>query len=119
LWAPNARRVSVVGDFNQWDGRRHPMRKRVEAGVWELFIPDIPDGAFYKFELLGADGSVLPLKSDPLGFRQELRPGTASRVAGLVRHAWRDGDWMGEREGRQARDAPVSIYEVHLGSWRR
>jgi len=119
LWAPNARRASVVGDFNQWDGRRHPMRKRVEAGVWELFIPDIPDGAFYKFELLGADGSVLPLKSDPLGFRQELRPGTASRVAGLVRHAWRDGDWMGEREGRQARDAPVSIYEVHLGSWRR
>ncbi len=119
VWAPNARRVSVVGDFNQWDGRRHPMRKRVEAGIWELFIPAIPDSAHYKFELLGADGNLLPLKTDPVGFRQELRPGTASRVAGLVRHDWRDGAWMDERRARQATDAPVSIYEVHLGSWRR
>jgi 1,4-alpha-glucan branching enzyme len=119
VWAPNATRVSVVGDFNQWDGRRHPMRKRVEAGIWELFIPAIPDGAHYKFELLGADGNLLPLKTDPVGFRQELRPGTASRVAGLVRHDWHDGAWMAERHARQATDAPISIYEVHLGSWRR
>ncbi len=119
VWAPNARRVSVVGDFNQWDGRRHPMRKRIETGVWELFIPGVAGGARYKFELLGPDGSLLPLKTDPVGFRQELRPGTASEVAGLVRHDWGDRSWMEARRDRQATDAPVSIYEVHLGSWRR
>jgi 1,4-alpha-glucan branching enzyme len=119
VWAPNARRVSVVGEFNYWDGRRHPMRKRIEAGVWELFIPGVAEGAPYKFELLDADGRLLPLKTDPVGFSQELRPGTASRATGLVRHDWRDRDWMAERRARQATDAPVSIYEVHLGSWRR
>ena len=119
VWAPNARRVSVVGDFNHWDGRRNPMRKRVEAGVWELFIPEIADGAHYKFEILGADGALLPLKADPVGFRQELRPGTASRVAMPLDHSWRDTGWMEARVRRQAPDAPISIYEVHLGSWRR
>jgi len=119
VWAPNATRVSVVGEFNQWDGRRHPMRKRIEAGVWELFVPGVADGADYKYELLGPDGRLQPLKADPLEFRHQLRPETASRVAGLARHDWRDGAWMAERRARQATDAPVSIYEVHLGSWRR
>ncbi len=119
VWAPNAMRVTVVGDFNQWDGRRHPMRKRIEAGVWELFIPDVAQGSNYKFELLGPDGSLLPLKADPVGFRHQRPPETASRVAGLAAHDWRDGDWMDARRSKQALDAPVSIYEVHLGSWRR
>jgi 1,4-alpha-glucan branching enzyme len=119
VWAPNARRVSVVGDFNQWDGRRHPMRKRVEAGVWEIFIPGVPVGALYKYELLGARGSLLPLKTDPVGFEQERPPSTASRVVGLPRHGWADAEWMMRRQERQGLAAPISIYEVHLGSWRR
>jgi 1,4-alpha-glucan branching enzyme len=119
VWAPNALRVSVVGDFNAWDGRRHPMRKRVEAGVWELFIPAVEPGALYKYELLGRDGDLLPLKADPLSFEQEKPPSTASRVVGLPRHGWRDTEWMGTRHDRHALSAPISIYEVHLGSWRR
>ena len=119
LWAPNARRVSVVGDFNGWDGRRHPMRKRHEAGVWELFIPGVSRGAFYKYEIVGVDGTQLPLKSDPIGFSAEPPPSTASRVNGLVVHDWDDGAWMSTRAGLQDRSAPISIYEVHLGSWRR
>jgi 1,4-alpha-glucan branching enzyme len=119
VWAPNARRVSVVGDFNQWDGRRHPMRKRVEAGLWEIFIPGVPVGSLYKYELLGAHGTLLPLKTDPVGFEQERPPSTASRVTGLVRHDWADAEWMMRRRDRQALSAPMSVYEVHLGSWRR
>jgi 1,4-alpha-glucan branching enzyme len=119
VWAPNARRVSVVGDFNGWDGRRHPMRKRHEAGVWELFIPGLERDALYKFEILGVDGALLPLKSDPLAFAQEAPPSTASRVHGLVRHDWADDAWMEGRGPAQDRSAPISIYEVHLGSWRR
>jgi 1,4-alpha-glucan branching enzyme len=119
VWAPNALRVSVVGDFNNWDGRRHPMRKRHEAGLWELFVPGVPYNAHYKFELLGANGELLPLKTDPFGFSQEAPPSTASRVHGLIEHDWRDGDWMAARRGAQDRSAPVSIYEVHVGSWRR
>jgi 1,4-alpha-glucan branching enzyme len=119
VWAPNARRVSVVGDFNQWDGRRHPMRRRIEAGIWEIFVPGVALGSIYKFELLGPDGALLPLKADPVGFEQEHPPATGSRVVGLPQHAWQDGEWMAVRERRQRTDAPVSIYEVHLGSWRR
>ncbi len=119
VWAPNASRVSIVGDFNQWDGRRHPMRKRVEAGVWELFLPGVAKGAIYKFELLAADGRLLPLKADPIGFAHEVPPATGSRVHGLPRYTWSDHDWMANRKARQALDAPVSIYEVHLESWRR
>jgi len=119
LWAPNARRVSVVGDFNGWDGRRHPMRKRHEAGVWELFIPGVSRGAFYKYEIVGVDGTQLPLKSDPIGFSAEPPPSTASRVNGIVVHDWDDGVWMSTRAGLQDRSEPISIYEVHLGSWRR
>ena len=119
VWAPNATRCSVIGDFNQWDGRRHPMRKRVECGVWELFVPGVEVGALYKYELLGPEGELLPLKADPVAFRAQHPPETASVVAGLVDHPWSDGAWMAEREHRQRPDAPVSVYEVHLGSWQR
>jgi 1,4-alpha-glucan branching enzyme len=119
VWAPNARRVSVVGDFNRWDGRVHPMRRRPEAGIWELFLPGVGAGAWYKFEIKGPDGRLQPLKSDPFAFATELRPGTASRVHGLPVREWRDADWMALRGARLALDAPVSVYEVHLGSWMR
>ncbi|MGR3567943.1 MAG: GlgB N-terminal domain-containing protein, partial [Pseudooceanicola nanhaiensis] len=117
VWAPNARRVSVVGNFNAWDGRRHPMRRRGASGVWELFVPGLAAGEIYKYEVLNAYGHVQPLKSDPVGFAAELPPATASVVAGLPSFAWTDDGWMAERA--DARSAPVSIYEVHLGSWRR
>ncbi|MEO1093064.1 MAG: 1,4-alpha-glucan branching enzyme, partial [Pseudomonadota bacterium] len=119
VWAPNASRCSVVGDFNGWDGRRHVMRKRVEVGVFEMFVPDIAVGAKYKFELLGPHGDVLPLKADPYAFRAEHPPQTASIVAGLVDHEWRDDEWMARRQEAHHLEAPLSIYEVHLGSWRR
>ncbi|MFN3548392.1 MAG: 1,4-alpha-glucan branching protein GlgB [Mesorhizobium sp.] len=119
VWAPNARRVSVVGSFNNWDGRRHPMRKRLGIGVWELFIPGLEAGATYKYEVLGVHGEVLPLKADPLAFAAEQPPATASIVSGLLRYEWSDGGWMSQREVRHATSQPISIYEVHLGSWRR
>ena len=119
VWAPNARRVSVVGDFNHWDGRRHPMRKRVEAGIWEIFIPGASRGSHYKFELIGAHGGLLPLKADPVSFEQEQAPATGSRVAGIAPRDWADQEWMSERQRKQDLSAPMSIYEVHLGSWRR
>lgn len=118
VWAPNARRVSVVGGFNSWDGRRHPMRRRGASGVWELFIPEIGDGEFYKYEILGAHDDLQPQKADPVGFRAEPSPGTASVVAGRMRYTWRDEGWM-EARPADLRDKPVSIYEVHPGSWRR
>ena len=118
VWAPNAQRVSVVGEFNAWDGRRHPMRKRIGVGVWELFVPGLQRGEVYKYEILGAHGERLPLKADPISFYQEVAPATASVVHGLPDYEWRDGDWLEQRQARQALDAPMSIYEVHLGSWR-
>jgi 1,4-alpha-glucan branching enzyme len=118
VWAPNALRVSVVGDFNGWDGRRHPMRRR-EGGIWELFLPGIGEGALYKYEIVGPDGTPQPLKADPVGFGAEHTPGTASVVRDLGGYGWSDGDWMATRGGRTAPTAPVSIYEVHLASWRR
>ena len=119
VWAPNAGRVSVVGTFNGWDGRRHPMRRRAEAGVWELFIPRLLPGTLYKYEILGRDGQVLPLKADPLALATEAPPETASRVANPQPHRWLDERWMRERAQRQAPDAPISIYEVHAASWWR
>ena len=119
VWAPNARRVSVVGDFNAWDGRRHAMRKRIDTGVWEIFVPALGEGTLYKYEIIGADGTLLPLKADPVGFGAELRPSTASVVRDTTRFAWTDADWMAARAARDPRRAPMSIYEVHLGSWRR
>lgn len=119
VWAPNAKRVSVVGGFNDWDGRRHPMRLHPGCGVWEIFIPGVGEGALYKFELVGADGTLLPLKSDPYAFACERPPATASRVVRRGGYAWADAAWMAERAGRNRHDAPMAIYEVHLGSWRR
>jgi 1,4-alpha-glucan branching enzyme len=119
VWAPNARRVSVVGDFNTWDGRRHPMRLRHEAGVWEIFVPRLAPGALYKYELLGADGAPLPMKSDPVAWRVEPPPATASVVDDPSPFRWSDDAWCAQRAQRQAPDAPISIYEVHAGSWMR
>jgi 1,4-alpha-glucan branching enzyme len=119
VWAPNARRVSIVGDFNGWDGRRHPMRKRVECGVWELFVPGIGRGEVYKYEIKGADGELLPLKADPVAFAAELPPRTASIVHGLGDPPWADDGWIATRAASNARNAPISIYECHLGSWMR
>ncbi|HEU0155205.1 MAG TPA: 1,4-alpha-glucan branching protein GlgB [Stellaceae bacterium] len=119
VWAPNARAVSVVGDFNSWEARRMPMRHRGSSGFWELFVPGLRSGHLYKYRIIGPDGAVLPLKADPHAERAESPPGTASVIAEPSRHAWHDGGWMGERWRRNDRDAPISIYEVHLGSWRR
>jgi 1,4-alpha-glucan branching enzyme len=118
VWAPNAQRVSVVGDFNQWDGRRHPMRKRVEAGVWELFVPRLAAGERYKYEILGPHG-LLPHKADPVAGQAEVAPRTASIVADPTPFAWQDDAWMAGRLARHAATAPISIYELHAGSWRR
>ncbi|MEM6486844.1 MAG: 1,4-alpha-glucan branching protein GlgB [Pseudomonadota bacterium] len=118
VWAPAARRVSVVGDFNDWDGRRHVMRWRGGSGIAEIFIPGIGHGARYKYEILGADGGV-HLKADPVGFAADHPPDNASRVAALAAHDWQDRAWMAERAMRQHRGAAISIYEVHLPSWRR
>jgi 1,4-alpha-glucan branching enzyme len=119
VWAPNAQRVSVVGDFNAWDGRRHPMRLRPEAGMWELFIPRLRPGERYKFEILDRDGNRLPLKADPIARATERPPATASVVAELPAFRWTDGEWLRTRAAKQARTAPVSIYEVHAASWMR
>ncbi len=119
VWAPNASRVSVVGDFNGWNGRRHPMRRRGASGVWEIFLPGVGEGAVYKYELLDGQGALLPLKADPLGFGAQHAPETASVVRDLSGYGWRDAAWMEGRANRQDVRAPISIYEVHLGSWRR
>jgi 1,4-alpha-glucan branching enzyme len=119
VWAPNAMRVSVVGDFNSWDGRTHPMRNRGPSGVWEIFIPGMSEGAIYKYEIRPASSDLPILKSDPYAFRSELRPHTGSIVARLNRHAWNDAGWMEYRARNDWLSSPMSIYEVHLGSWRR
>jgi|APTNR8051073442_1049403.scaffolds.fasta_scaffold08354_2 1,4-alpha-glucan branching enzyme len=119
VWAPNARKVSVVGDFNGWDGRRHPMRCRYECGVWEIFLPGVEVGACYKYEIKDRFGNMLAEKSDPFAQEAELPPKTASVVPDPAGYGWEDVDWMRSRGHHNDRDAPVSIYEVHLGSWRR
>ncbi|MFE3835734.1 1,4-alpha-glucan branching protein GlgB [Pseudogemmobacter sonorensis] len=118
VWAPNAERVSVVGDFNTWDGRRHPMRRRGPTGVWEIFVPGLTEGETYKYEIRGPGGALLPLKADPVGFGSEHPPRNAS-VVRRIGGAFGDAEWMAGRAGRNSVDAPVSIYEVHLGSWKR
>ncbi len=118
VWAPHARRVSVVGDFNRWDGRVHPMRCRREAGIWEIFLPDVGHSARYKFEILGAGGQLL-LKGDPFARWTEVPPATASRVCHEAPFAWTDASWIASREVHNARSSPMAIYEVHLGSWRK
>ena len=119
VWAPNASRASVVGDFNQWDGRRCQMRKRIDSGLWEIFIPHLGPGAVYKYEIVSAAGVLQPLKADPFGFAAEMRPSTASVVAQTTDFVWSDAEFLENRRQGEARRRPMSIYEVHLGSWRR
>ncbi|RWB56759.1 1,4-alpha-glucan branching protein GlgB [Mesorhizobium sp.] len=119
VWAPNARRVSVVGAFNDWDGRRHTMRDRKDTGIWELFIPDLRAGQPYKFEIIGPDGVRLPLKADPFAFESELRPATASVTAPPMAHQWGDEAHRNFWQKADPRREAISIYEVHAGSWQR
>jgi 1,4-alpha-glucan branching enzyme len=119
VWAPNAKRVSVVGDFNSWDGRRHPMRVRHQSGVWEIFIPGIGAGTRYKYEIMAREGHVLPLKADPVARQTERPPATASVVASNADIHWTDAEWMRTRAERQSVKAPIAIYEVHAESWMR
>jgi 1,4-alpha-glucan branching enzyme len=120
VWAPNARSVRVVGDFDRWDGRLFPMRSLGASGVWELFVPGIGPGELYKYEIVGRDGK-LRLKADPLAFSMQVRPETASRVWDLDTDAvhWTDAAWMANRASRDPYRSPMAIYEVHLGSWMR
>ena len=119
VWAPNARRVSVVGLFNHWDGRRHSMRLRRDSGIWEIFVPDLGEDEPYKFEIVGAHGKLLPLKADPFAFRSELRPATASITTAPLAHEWHDQEHRDFWAGADIRRQPISIYEVHAGSWQR
>ncbi|WP_323037085.1 1,4-alpha-glucan branching protein GlgB [Pararhodobacter sp.] len=116
VWAPNAQRVSVVGDFNAWDGRRAPMRRR-GAGLWEIFLPGVTLGEAYKYEILPQHGAPM-LKADPMAFGAQHPPQTASVVRAVGDYDWSDADWMANRDAHNTRTAPISIYEVHLGSWR-
>ncbi|MDQ3461820.1 MAG: 1,4-alpha-glucan branching protein GlgB, partial [Actinomycetota bacterium] len=116
VWAPSARVVRVIGDFNGWDGRLHPMRALGSSGVWELFLPEVGDGARYKFEIVTPEGHRR-LKADPLAFAAELAPGTASIVVEST-HDWADADWLQRRRDTDPLRQPLSVYEVHLGSWR-
>jgi 1,4-alpha-glucan branching enzyme len=118
VWAPNARRVSVIGGFNNWDGRVNPMRCMGASGVWELFVPGLKHGELYKYEIKTATGD-LRIKADPFAFFMELRPETASLIWNIDNHLWGDGEWMEERKTRNLFASPMNIYEVHLGSWLR
>ena len=119
VWAPNAKRVSVVGDFDSWDGRVHAMRNRGASGVWEIFLPEVDNGTLYKFEILSRSGDHLGLKADPYGFASELRPNSASVVCGIDGYQWNDAEWLAVRASRDWLHSPMSTYEVHAGSWRR
>jgi 1,4-alpha-glucan branching enzyme len=118
VWAPNAERVSIVGPFNLWDGRRHAMQTRGASGIWELFIPDVGPGTEYKYEIRTRGGGSV-LKADPYGFAMQLRPGNCSVVASLEGHTWGDGDWMQRRAAGDPLTRPINVYELHPGSWRR
>src|SRR5438045_9140485 len=115
VWAPNAQRVSIVGDFNGWDGRVNPMRRLLGSGVWELFLPGVSEGAHYKFEIRTQRGALL-LKADPFGFFSQHGKETSSMVYNLDRYHWSDRDWMKARPEQKLQTSPISIYEVHLGS---
>ena len=118
VWAPSAKRVSVVGDFNYWDGRKHTMQSLGGSGVWELFIPNIKEGDLYKYEVLAQDHQIY-IKTDPYGFHAQIRPDTASRVADLNHYQWNDSDWQESIKEKNPIHEPINIYEVHLGSWKR
>jgi 1,4-alpha-glucan branching enzyme len=119
VWAPNARRVSVVGNFNLWDGRVHPMRHRGSSGLWEIFIPGMGEGELYKFEIRSSVGKLVALKTDPYGFAGEMRPNNASVVCTIDGYKWKDTAWMESRSLRDWLHSPMTIYELHAGSWRR
>jgi 1,4-alpha-glucan branching enzyme len=119
VWAPNAKRVSLVSDINNWDGRVHVMRLHPASGVWDIFLPGVKPGMTYKFEIMTGDDRLLPLKADPYAKQMELRPGTASVVPLHQAYEWQDGEWMNSRRERDSHGSPVSIYEVQLGSWKR
>jgi 1,4-alpha-glucan branching enzyme len=119
VWAPNALRVSVIGDFNSWDGRRHLMRKRVPQGVWEIFVPRVGEGVLYKYEIVGPQGQSLPPKADPVALATEMPPATASVVASNAPFDWSDDDWMAARRRADPVTQPMSVYEVHVASWLR
>jgi 1,4-alpha-glucan branching enzyme len=118
-WAPNAARVSVIGDFNEWDGRRYPMRSRGGSGIWELFIPELENGTLYKFEIRNRDSGLVQSKSDPYAQQCELRPRTASVTRNIPTFKWQDSPWIKSREKSDWLHEPLSIYECHLGSWQR
>ena len=117
VWAPNAKSISVVGNFNEWDGRRHPMGKQIPSGIWELFLPELGPGEIYKFRVTDCHGQQIE-KSDPFGFYSELPPRTASVVVELDDYQWTDEKWMEKRESQNGLEQPMSVYELHLGSWR-
>ncbi len=119
VWAPNAERVSVVGNFNSWDGRRNPMRLHPANGIWELFIPGISEGELYKYEIKTRYKGYTVSKADPVAYAAELRPGQASIVWDIDKHEWQDGDWIANRPHRNSVNGPISIYELHLSSWQR
>ncbi|VAW40501.1 1,4-alpha-glucan (glycogen) branching enzyme, GH-13-type, partial [hydrothermal vent metagenome] len=124
VWAPNARRVSLIGDFNNWDGRRHPMRFHPGSGIWELFIPNLAQdsglaqSSQYKYEIKTNYQTYTVAKADPFAFASQLRPNTASVVWDIDSHPWQDDAWMGNRAKQNGLNAPISIYELHLASWR-
>jgi len=119
VWAPNAELVSVIGEFNAWNPRSNPLQVRPAAGIWEGFVPEIGSGAIYKYHIQSRERGYQVDKADPYGFAAEIRPSTASRVWDLTSYSWGDSEWMANRAKRNALDAPISIYEMHLGSWRR
>lgn len=119
VWAPNASRVAVVGDFNHWNAEAHPLRTVGSTGVWETFVPGVAEGAIYKYDLHDREGGHLPQKADPVGFGSEHPPATGSVVRRLDAHDWQDQEWLDRRAEANAVDSPISVYEVHLGSWRR
>ncbi|MCP4363318.1 MAG: 1,4-alpha-glucan branching protein GlgB [Chloroflexi bacterium] len=117
VWAPNARRVSVIGDFNNWDGRRHTMRFHHNSGIWELFIPGLGEGTLYKYEIKTHHKEYTVAKADPIAFASQMRPNTASVVWDIDKYKWQDRSWLDARPQKNNLNAPISIYEVHLGSW--
>ncbi len=117
VWAPNARQISIIGDFNGWDSQQHPMHSS-DSGIWSLFIPGLQEQTVYKYRLITQQGEQLD-KADPYGFAMELRPATGSVTVNLDSYQWHDADWLAQRAGRQSLNSPISIYEVHLGSWKR
>jgi 1,4-alpha-glucan branching enzyme len=119
VWAPNAEQVSVIGEHNGWNPQSHPMQLRPDAGTWEMFVPDIGPGALYKYHIVSRQNGYQVDKADPYGFAAEIRPHTASRVWDLAKYVWGDDEWMAIRAVKNSLDSPISIYEVHLGSWKR